>query len=107
MPASHKCPAPLALFDPIICPVEIRSAKSVVVVVGTRPEVIKMAPLVHELRRRADVETSLVSTGQHRDMSAQSLASFELTVNRDLAVMREERSAGQDACLPQQIGACN
>ena len=58
--------------------------KSVVVVVGTRPEVIKMAPLVHELRRRADVETSLVSTGQHRDMSAQSLASFGLTVLRRL-----------------------
>ena len=51
-----------------------------------------MAPLVHELRRRADVEASLVSTGQHRDMSAQSLASFGLTVDRDLAVMREDQA---------------
>jgi len=68
--------------------------KSVVVVVGTRPEVIKMAPLVQELRRHPEVETSLVSTGQHRDMSAQAFASFELTVDRDLALMREDQALG-------------
>ncbi len=66
--------------------------KSVVVVVGTRPEVIKMAPLVHELRRRAGIETSLVATGQHREMSAQALATFALSVDRDLAVMREDQA---------------
>ena len=66
--------------------------KSVVVVVGTRPEVIKMAPLVHELRRRAEIHTSLVSTGQHRDLAAQSLASLELRFDRDLAVMREDQA---------------
>ena len=63
--------------------------KSVVVVVGTRPEVIKMAPLVHALGRHDDIATCLVSTGQHRDMAAQSLASFDLDVDRDLGVMRQ------------------
>ncbi len=66
--------------------------KRVVVVVGTRPEVIKMAPLVHELRRRDGLETCLVATGQHRDMSAQSLASFGLSVDRDLAAMSEDQA---------------
>lgn len=66
--------------------------KRVVVVVGTRPEVIKMAPLVHELRRRDGLETCLVATGQHRDMSAQSLASFGLSADRDLAVMSEDQA---------------
>lgn len=66
--------------------------KRIVVVVGTRPEVIKMAPLVHELRRRDGVETLLVATGQHREMSAQSLACFDLVADRDLGVMSEDQA---------------
>ena len=67
------------------------NAKSLVVVVGTRPEIIKMAPLVHELGRHDDVKTCLLSTGQHRHMSAQTLASFDLVADRDLGVMRENQ----------------
>ncbi len=69
--------------------------KSVVVVVGTRPEVIKMAPLVHRLRRHDEVETTLVSTGQHREMTHQALAAFDLTPDRDLEIMRENQSLAQ------------
>lgn len=63
----------------------------IMLIVGTRPEVIKMAPLLRELQRRGDSRTLLISTGQHRDMSAQALASFELTPDRDLGVMREDQ----------------
>lgn len=51
----------------------------VVVVVGTRPEAIKMAPLVMELRRRGTAEICLCATGQHRELLHQALAPFGLT----------------------------
>ncbi|HEX9243924.1 MAG TPA: UDP-N-acetylglucosamine 2-epimerase (non-hydrolyzing) [Anaeromyxobacter sp.] len=58
----------------------------IAVVVGTRPEAIKLAPVVTELRRRGE-QTLLVSTGQHREMLAQSLAVFGLVPDAELAVM--------------------
>ncbi len=58
-------------------------------VVGTRPDAIKMAPVVRELHRHADeVETVLISTGQHREMLDQALSAFALQADRDLAIMR-------------------
>jgi UDP-N-acetylglucosamine 2-epimerase (non-hydrolysing) len=66
--------------------------RRIVAVVGTRPEVVKMAPLVHELRRRERLETRLVSTGQHLDMSAQMLTCFGLAADRELEVMRPDQA---------------
>lgn len=63
--------------------------KSIVaVVVGTRPEAIKMAPVHFALGRRADIEPVLVSSGQHREMLQQGLATFGLRPDIDLRVMR-------------------
>ena len=56
-------------------------------VVGTRPEAVKMAPVVAELRRFGTVETRLISTGQHREILLQALATFGLTPDVDLAIM--------------------
>ncbi len=56
-------------------------------VVGTRPEAVKMAPVVAELRRFSEVETRLVSTGQHREILLQALATFGLAPDVDLAIM--------------------
>ncbi len=65
----------------------------VVCVVGTRPEAIKVAPVVLELRKFAgDFETILVSTGQHREMLVQALAAFDLEPDRDLAIMQHGQS---------------
>jgi UDP-N-acetylglucosamine 2-epimerase len=64
----------------------------IAVVAGTRPEAIKLAPVVRALRARASVETLLVSTGQHREMLRQVLAAFDLAPDLDLEVMRP----GQD-----------
>jgi UDP-N-acetylglucosamine 2-epimerase len=50
----------------------------VMVLVGTRPEAVKMAPVVMALRGRKGLECVLVSTGQHREMLAQALAVFGL-----------------------------
>jgi UDP-N-acetylglucosamine 2-epimerase len=60
---------------------------NVAVVVGTRPEVIKMAPVVFALRESRMFQPVLVSTGQHREMLAQALAVFGLVPDIDLELM--------------------
>lgn len=63
--------------------------KRVVVVFGTRPEVIKLAPVIHDLRARPDqVDLTLCSTGQHREMLDQTLAAFDLRPDRELRLMQ-------------------
>ncbi len=68
------------------------AALRVLVAIGTRPEAIKMAPVVHALRNRPGFETVVVASGQHRQMLDQALAVFDLKPDIDLAVM----SPGQD-----------
>lgn len=60
----------------------------VAVVVGTRPEAIKMAPVVAALRQCDDLQPVLVASGQHRQMLDQTLAVFGLTPDIDLDLMR-------------------
>jgi len=61
-------------------------------VVGTRPDAIKTAPVVLELRRFPEVETLLVATGQHREMLSQALEAFDLKPEVDLKIMSEVQS---------------
>lgn len=63
-------------------------------VFGTRPEAIKMAPLVKKLSRDRDFETVLVVTAQHRQMLDQVLDLFSLKPDYDLDVMREQQTIG-------------
>lgn len=62
--------------------------KKVAVVVGTRPEVIKMAPVVFALQASDSLEPVLVSTGQHREMLDQAMATFGLKPDVDLQLMQ-------------------
>ncbi|QQL44309.1 non-hydrolyzing UDP-N-acetylglucosamine 2-epimerase [Sulfuriroseicoccus oceanibius] len=62
--------------------------RKVAVVVGTRPEVIKMAPVVFALRESKELEPVLLSTGQHREMLDQALAAFDLKPDFDLGLMQ-------------------
>lgn len=64
----------------------IAGMKQVVCVIGTRPEAVKMAPVVRELRRR-NVPHVVLSTGQHRELVHQTLQSFGLAVDIDLDLM--------------------
>ena len=60
----------------------------VLVLLGTRPEVIKLAPVIMALRERSDlIETVVCSTGQHREMFAQAMEGFGLTADIDLGLM--------------------
>lgn len=61
----------------------------VMMVFGTRPEAIKMAPLARVLRHWPGIELHICSTGQHREMLKQVLDSFELEVDVDLQVMTQ------------------
>ncbi|HEL3179095.1 TPA: UDP-N-acetylglucosamine 2-epimerase (non-hydrolyzing) [Stenotrophomonas maltophilia] len=62
--------------------------KKVMMVFGTRPEAIKMAPLVAALKKRPDLDTIVAVTAQHRQMLDQVLELFEITPDEDLNVMR-------------------
>ena len=62
--------------------------KTVMLVFGTRPEAIKMAPLVKSIEKDARFEVSVVVTGQHREMLDQVLELFQLTPDYDLNIMR-------------------
>lgn len=66
--------------------------KKIMLVFGTRPEAIKMCPLVNELKSRKNVETIVLVTGQHRQMLDQVLAAFKVTPDYDLSIMKDKQT---------------
>ena len=66
--------------------------KKVLLVFGTRPEAIKMCPLVNELKKRHSLQTMVAVTGQHRQMLDQVLEVFQVTPDYDLSIMREKQT---------------
>lgn len=66
--------------------------QKIMLVFGTRPEAIKMCPLVNELKRRPTVQTIVCVTGQHRQMLDQVLSAFSVVPDYDLAIMRNEQT---------------
>ncbi|MDP2955626.1 MAG: UDP-N-acetylglucosamine 2-epimerase (non-hydrolyzing) [Longimicrobiales bacterium] len=64
-------------------------AHKVLVVIGTRPEAIKMAPVVYALRALPEVETRVCLTGQHTTLVDQVLEAFDLVPDDDLGIMKE------------------
>jgi UDP-N-acetylglucosamine 2-epimerase len=70
--------------------------KNIFVFVGTRPEAVKMAPVVRTLREFPEVfNTIVLSTGQHKEMLAQTLTDFELEPDVDLDLMTADQSLAQ------------
>ena len=61
----------------------------VMTVFGTRPEAIKMAPLVKELKKRKEVECIVCVTAQHREMLDQVLETFDIVPDYDLNIMKQ------------------
>ena len=62
--------------------------KKVMLVFGTRPEAIKMCPLVNELKSRKNIETIVLVTGQHRQMLDVVLDAFSVEPDYDLSIIR-------------------
>ncbi len=66
--------------------------KKVMLVFGTRPEAIKMCPLVKELKTRKNLETIVCVTGQHREMLNQVLECFEVVPDYNLDIMQDKQT---------------
>lgn len=66
--------------------------KKVMLVFGTRPEAIKMCPLVNELKSRESINTVVCVTGQHRQMLDQVLSAFNVVPDYDLSIMKERQT---------------
>lgn len=70
----------------------IGTMKKVMLVFGTRPEAIKMCPLVNELKKRKNIETIVCVTGQHRQMLDQVLEAFSVVPDYDLSIMKDKQT---------------
>lgn len=66
--------------------------KKVMLVFGTRPEAIKMCPLVNELKKRKELQTVVCVTGQHRQMLDMVLEAFSVTPDYDLSIMKDKQT---------------
>lgn len=66
--------------------------KKIMLVFGTRPEAIKMCPLVNELKTREGIQTLVCVTGQHRQMLDQVLEAFSVTPDYDLSIMKDRQT---------------
>ena len=66
--------------------------KTVMLVFGTRPEAIKMCPLVNELKTRKNLNTVVCVTGQHRQMLDQVLQAFSVVPDYDLSIMKDKQT---------------
>ncbi|MGN8963367.1 non-hydrolyzing UDP-N-acetylglucosamine 2-epimerase [Bariatricus sp. HCP28S3_D3] len=66
--------------------------KKIMLVFGTRPEAIKMCPLVNELKSRSSIQTIVCVTGQHRQMLDQVLEAFSVVPDYDLSIMKEKQT---------------
>ncbi len=64
----------------------------ILVLFGTRPEAIKLAPVIYELKRRRDFQTRVVSSSQHTDLLAPFLKIFDIKPDYDLRVMTENQT---------------
>lgn len=66
--------------------------KTIMLVFGTRPEAIKMCPLVNELKSRKNIKTVVCVTGQHRQMLDMVLDTFDVVPDYDLSIMKERQT---------------
>jgi len=74
----------------------------VCIILGTRPEAIKLAPVIQRFRANPRFETQVVLTGQHREMVEQVMHLFNLTADRDLAIMQPRQTLTDITCRSLQ-----
>lgn len=72
----------------------LKDQVKILVILGTRPEAIKLAPVIHLLREEPGVEVCVCITAQHRQLLDQTLAFFDVQPDRDLNLMAPNQSLG-------------
>jgi len=80
----------------------VSSPHHVTIVLGTRPEAIKLAPVIQAFQQAEGFRTRVVLTGQHREMVAQVMELFGLTADRDLALMAPKQTLTHVTCAALQ-----
>jgi UDP-N-acetylglucosamine 2-epimerase (non-hydrolysing) len=78
------------------------SSPLVTIVLGTRPEAIKLAPVIHAFRQAPDFRVRVVLTGQHREMVSQVMGLFGLSADHDLALMAPNQTLTHVTCAALQ-----
>lgn len=73
-------------------------AVPICIVLGTRPEAIKLAPVIEQCRQSSRLQTHIVLTGQHREMVAQVMELFDLKADQDLDIMRDRQTLTDITC---------
>src|SRR5262245_47097209 len=71
---------------------KIKKQKKIVCIMGTRPEVIKMAPVIMRLKKQSWAQVCVVVTAQHREMLDQMLSTFQIKPDIDLNIMTPNQS---------------
>ncbi|MDR9404376.1 MAG: UDP-N-acetylglucosamine 2-epimerase (non-hydrolyzing) [Halothece sp. Uz-M2-17] len=71
---------------------------TVCITLGTRPEAIKLAPIIQQCQRSSQLKTSVILTGQHREMVAQVMNLFHLKADHDLQIMQAEQTLSDITC---------
>ncbi len=72
--------------------------KRVCIILGTRPEAIKLAPVIKTFQAYEALETQVILTGQHREMVEQVMGLFNLKADRDLEIMQPKQSLSDITC---------
>ena len=78
------------------------SSMRVCIILGTRPEAIKLAPVIRAFQQDPALETQVVLTGQHREMVDQVMALFDLKADADLAIMQPQQTLTDITCRSLQ-----
>ena len=76
--------------------------KTICITLGTRPEAIKLAPVIKSFQATEDFDTKVILTGQHKEMVAQVMNLFDLTANYDLDIMQPKQSLNDITCRSLQ-----
>jgi UDP-N-acetylglucosamine 2-epimerase (non-hydrolysing) len=74
----------------------------VCITLGTRPEAIKLAPVIQAFKQAPDYEAQIILTGQHKEMVEQVMQLFDLSADRDLAIMQHHQTLSDITCRSLQ-----
>jgi len=76
----------------------VKKPKTICIILGTRPEAIKLAPVIQVFQRSPLFDTQVILTGQHREMVEQVMQLFDLKADRDLEIMLPKQSLSDITC---------
>lgn len=80
----------------------VKTPRCICIALGTRPEAIKLAPLIQKFKASSSFITQVILTGQHREMVEQVMRLFDLNADRDLAIMQHQQTLTDITCRSLQ-----